>query len=117
MFSLQALAAAATHRIAVLIVVANNHGSASLKKETAIKGRLTKEIEEILSMGSSRFDCAAIAKAFGIAATTVCRATAAAEAIKSGLQFVADKGLPYLIDVTMSSRWRDWSQAWFVPRE
>jgi benzoylformate decarboxylase len=114
MFSLQALATAATHKIPVLVVVANNRGFASLKKEIAAKSRLAKEVVRILSLDDPEFDIASVSRGLGLAGTKARTVASLEEAIESGLRIVTKEGRACVVDVVMSSSWRDWDEAWHV---
>lgn len=116
MFSFQALAAAATYAIPVLVIVANNRGYLSLQKEVAIKWELTPELKRTLSLNQPAFDYAALAKSMGLEGIKVLEAFDLSRAIQSGLETVTRERQACVIDVTMSAEWKDWGESWYVAR-
>jgi benzoylformate decarboxylase len=114
MFGVQALAAAATFNIPVLVIVANNRGYISLKKELAVKWKLGSEIKQNLSLNQPAFDYALLAKSVGLGGIRVSDASDLNQAIQSGLGIVAQEHRACVIDVVMGDSLEDWGESWHV---
>ncbi len=114
MFGLQAVAAASTHNIPVFIIIANNQGFSSLKKEIAVKWGAKPEILQTLSLDKPGFDYAQLAQAMGLKGIKVSGVCDLHEAIKRGLDIVTNEQRAVVLDVVMSRSLEDWDESWFI---
>jgi len=114
MFGIQSLATAATYKIPVLVIIANNKGYISLKKEMAIKWKLTQKLNQNLSLNDPAFDYAQLSVSLGLKGINVFMASDLIPSIKSGLNFVSKEGKTCVINVMMSDSWEDWDESWYV---
>jgi benzoylformate decarboxylase len=114
MFGIQALAAASTHKIPILIIIANNQGFSSLKKEIAVKWGSNPEILGNLSLDKPGFDYAQLAQAMGIKGIKVSEASNLHQTIKQGLDIVTNEQRALVLNVIMSQSPEDWDESWYV---
>ncbi len=114
LFGMQALAAAARHKVSVLVLVANNGGAVSLIKEATIKWGPEPETTNVLSWDRPGISYAGIAEAMGLRGITVSDAAQLEDAIRSGLEIVTKEETACLVEVRMSTAWEDWDESWYV---
>lgn len=114
MFGLQALAAASTHRIPVLIIIADNRGFVSLQKEMAVKWELNSEVKQNLSLDKPGFDYVQLSRSMGIEAAKVSKASDLNRSIKHGLDVVVNQGGAFVLDVATTRSLKDWDKSWHV---
>lgn len=114
MFGLQALAAASTHNIPVFIIIANNQGFSSLKKEIEVKWGSNPEILRNLSLDNPGFDYAQLSRSMGVKSIRVSGASHLNQGIKEGLDIVTREHRAFVLDVVMSQSLEDWDESWYV---
>ncbi len=114
MFGVQALAAASTYKIPVLVIVANNKGYISLQKEIAVKWKLSPQVSQNLSLNQPAFDYALLAKSVGLGGVRVSDALDLTQAIQSGLDITTNEHKACIVEVIMTDSWEAWGEAWYV---
>jgi thiamine pyrophosphate-dependent acetolactate synthase large subunit-like protein len=114
MFGLQAVAAASTHNIPVLIIIANNQGFSSLKKEIAVKWGSNPGILRNLSLDKPGFDYAQLSRSMGVKGIRVSEASHLNQGIKEGLDIVTKEHRAFVLDVVMSQALENWDESWYV---
>jgi thiamine pyrophosphate-dependent acetolactate synthase large subunit-like protein len=114
LFGFQAIASASSYKIPVMIIVVNNRGFISLKKEMAIKGTLNPNTLQTLSLTNPPFSYHLMAKAFGIEGLYVKNPEHLGDELSIGLKIIQEKKEACVINVEMSDQWKIWDESWLV---
>jgi len=110
LFSLQALATAATYGIGIIVIVINNKGFVSLKLETKRKFTESSRVLDCLSIDNPEYNLADIARSFGINSFRVSEK----EALRTAFQQAIHSDVTTVVEVLVSEKEKDWEQSWYV---
>ena len=116
-FALQALASATVLRTPLLVIVANNFGSVSLRTEARAKNCLDARTDQVLKFHNSKFDFAGIAGSLGFRGFTVRNCDDLRRDLQKAVAIVQKRDIPCLLNVLMSNDIKDWKNAWSTPNE